>query len=176
MTTHYQRLGVAPDATTAEIRRSWLRLAREHHPDFHVDAAATTRAANEREMQAINDAWAVLGDPDRRRVYDLSLGSTGAAAHEPEPFVFVPYDDGDDPIDPRLLDDTGVAGTEVGRSVQMLPVVLLVGGVVGVVLGVVIDLLFLIAVGLIGLVGAGVSFLIAPLMAVSRSIAAERRR
>ena len=81
MTTHYQRLGVTPDATTAEIRRSWLRLAREHHPDFHVDAGAITRAANEREMQAINDAWAVLSDPDRRRAYDLSLGPSGVGPH-----------------------------------------------------------------------------------------------
>lgn len=175
MGTHYDTLGVDPDASDDEIRRSWLRLARAHHPDFHVDATAQQRADNEREMQAINAAWAVLGDRDRRRDYDARLRAEVRVVSEPPPFTFVPFDDGDDPIDPRLLDDHGVEGTEIGSSSQLLPVVFLLGGIVGVVVGVIVDLMFLVAVGIIGLIGAGVGFLLTPLLAISRSIRAEQR-
>ncbi len=172
----YDRLGVAPDATDAEIRRAWLMLARQHHPDAHSDPAA--RAAAEVEMRSINEAWAVLGDPERRRRHDerrLGVSSTVTRASEPA-FVFVPFDDSEDDIDPRLLDDDGVEGTEVTRSVQMLPVLLLGGGVVGVILGMILMVGFLVAVGVAGLVLGVLSFLFAPMQAISRSIAAERRR
>lgn len=182
----YDRLGVAPDADEAEIRRAWLALARAHHPDGHADAAS--RAAAEREMQSINEAWSILSDPQRRRRYDErwgarvgdgSVGSgpsaTSARIDRPDDFVFVPFDDEDDEIDPRLLDDVGVEGTHVDRSVQVVPVVLLLGGLVGVVLGAVIALPFLVVVGAVGLVGGALSFLLAPLQAATRSIAAERR-
>ena len=69
----YDRLGVSPDATDAEVRQAWLRLARTHHPDAHADPAA--RAAAEVEMRAINEAWAVLGDPARRAAYDAARRS-----------------------------------------------------------------------------------------------------
>lgn len=177
----YERLGVAPDATDAEIRRAWLRLARIHHPDAQSDPQ--TRAAAEIEMRSINEAWAVLGDPARRAAHDQRrrLGSDGAVVpassvrRTDDSFVFVPIDDAEDEVDPRLLDDTGVAGTEVDRSVQMLPVLLALGGVAGLVLGVLIALPFLVAVGAVGLALAVLSFVVAPLQAISRSITAERR-
>ncbi len=173
----YDRLGVAPDASATEIRSAYLRLARVHHPDFHTDER--NRQANEREMQAINEAWAVLGDGERRREYDKRQRLTRPEAKAPGTPVpgrydFVPFDDGDDEIDPRLLDDIGVEGTEVSRSVQMAPVVCLLGGIIGVVLGVIVNLPFLIAVGGIGLVLALLGFLAAPVVAISRSIRAER--
>jgi len=174
----YDRLGVSPDATDAEVRQAWLRLARTHHPDAHADPAA--RAAAEVEMRAINEAWAVLGDPARRAAYDAARRSDttrpSAVRRRDDSFVFVPIDEADDEIDPRLLDDVGVEGTEVGRSIQMLPVLLLLGGLGGLVLGVIIALPFLIAVGIVGLVLSGLSFVVAPLQAISRSISAERRR
>jgi hypothetical protein len=58
----------------------------------------------------------------------------------------------------------------------MLPVLLLLGGIGGLVLGFLIALPFLMAVGVVGLVLAGLSFVVAPLQAISRSISAERRR
>lgn len=179
--SYYDRLGVTPDATDDEIRRAWLRLARIHHPDAQPDPASRERA--EGTMRSINEAWSVLGDPDRRRRYDDRRRSedrsddgarSSATVREPDPFVFVPFDDSPDDIDPRLLDDVGVEGTEVDRSVQFLPVVLLLGGILGTVLGVVIALPFLVGVGVVGLIGGALSFAIAPLQAISRSIGAER--
>ena len=173
----YARLGVPSTASSADIRSAYLKLARVHHPDFHTDEAQ--RRSNEREMQAINEAWAILGDPERRRAHDERMRlsqpdpvATGAPV--PGRYDFVPYDDSDDEIDPRLIEDVGVAGTEVARSLQFAPIVCFLGGVAGVLLGVIVNLPFLIAVGIVGLVLAVLGFLAAPVVAISRSIRAER--
>ena len=172
----YERLGVPPSASAAEIRRAYLQLARVHHPDFHTDDA--DRQANEREMQSINEAWAILGDPERRRAHDermrIPLEPRAPGAPVPGRYDFVPFDDGEDEIDPRLLEDVGVEGTEVSRSVQVAPVMCLFGGIIGLVLGVMINLPFLIAVGGVGLALSALGFLAAPVLAISRSIRAER--
>jgi DnaJ-class molecular chaperone len=62
---YYQTLGVAKTANAAEIKRAFRKLARESHPDLHPgDKTAEAR------FKAINEAYEVLGDPDRRRKYD----------------------------------------------------------------------------------------------------------
>lgn len=72
---HYQRLGVARDAQPDVIRDAYRRRARTAHPD-------ATGSVDDDEMSAINEAWFVLRDPERRRRYDdVLLGaapSTGA--------------------------------------------------------------------------------------------------
>jgi molecular chaperone DnaJ len=68
--THYDILGVAPDADVAEIREAYRRLAREHHPDR---AASSSAAGGGHSMPVINEAYRVLNDPARRAVYDAGL-------------------------------------------------------------------------------------------------------
>ena len=70
----YELLGVAPDASAADVRAAYRRAARAHHPDRHGEHAAA-------RMAAVNAAWEVLGDPRRRSEYDLRLrsGQTSAA-------------------------------------------------------------------------------------------------
>jgi hypothetical protein len=58
----------------------------------------------------------------------------------------------------------------------MAPVVCFFGGLFGVIFGVLVNLSFLIAVGIVGLVLALLGFLAAPAVAISRSIRAERDR
>ena len=65
--THYELLGIAPGAQPDEIRDAYRRAARAHHPDTHGEASAG-------RLAEINRAWSVLGDPRRRRDYDISLG------------------------------------------------------------------------------------------------------
>ena len=69
--SHYEVLGVSPSAGDDDVRRAYLDRAREAHPDRHVDAGGAQRADAERRMQAVNEAWRVLGNPRRRRRYDL---------------------------------------------------------------------------------------------------------
>jgi hypothetical protein len=69
--SHYDVLGVSPDDGTDVVRRAYLDRAREAHPDRHIDATGAQRADAERRMQEVNEAWRVLGNPRRRRRYDL---------------------------------------------------------------------------------------------------------
>lgn len=61
---HYATLGVAPDASAAEIRAVYLTLMRVHHPDRNPSPESAERA------KAIIAAFKVLSDFDRRNHYD----------------------------------------------------------------------------------------------------------
>lgn len=71
--THYERLRVQSHSTPEEIRLAYLRQARANHPDTLSGADPAALRDRERSMVAINAAWFVLGDPDRRRIYDQAL-------------------------------------------------------------------------------------------------------
>jgi curved DNA-binding protein CbpA len=62
----YQLLEVDPSAKRDVIHAAFRRLARKHHPDHP--------AGSHEVMTALNHAWAVLGNTERRRVYDAALG------------------------------------------------------------------------------------------------------
>jgi hypothetical protein len=168
---HYDVLGVSPTATDAEIRRAYLRLAREHHPDLQ---AARGRVSDDR-MRMVNQAWSVLGDAERRRSYDDDRREERRAGRRqgmPDP-EFVPYDDED--VDyASLLDDTPVRGTQVPRWVQLLPVVLLGVGLFATSAGLAASFSPLLALGVICVVLSGLAFLGAPTLAVMRSYQAEK--
>lgn len=175
---HYAVLGVTESAATAEIRRCYLRLAREHHPDFHESTDASSRAKNEREMQRINQAWTVLGDPVRREAYDARRrgddeASTSRFRPSPADYTFVPFDDDD--TDYSALIDDAVEGTGIPRWMQLLPVLLMMGGVAVIILGVMVNLSFLLSLGVIGIVLGLLGFLASPVVAIARSRSHERQ-
>ena len=66
---YYEVLGIAPNASAEEIRRAYHRLAFQCHPDRHEE----TEEAN-KKMQEINEVYAILSDPIKRREYDLPRG------------------------------------------------------------------------------------------------------
>jgi curved DNA-binding protein len=62
---YYATLGVPKSATDKDIKQAYRKLARKHHPDVNPgDKAAESR------FKALNEAYEVLGDPDKRRKYD----------------------------------------------------------------------------------------------------------
>lgn len=65
MKTYYQILGVSETADQPEIKRVFRKLAKENHPDINPgDAVAEAR------FKDINEAYGILGDPDKRAKYD----------------------------------------------------------------------------------------------------------
>ena len=61
---YYQTLSVARDATAADLKKAFRKLARKYHPDVSKEPDAELR------MKELNEAYAVLSDPEKRAAYD----------------------------------------------------------------------------------------------------------
>jgi len=78
-TCHYDVLGVARNATEAEIKQAYRRLALQRHPDKlpgqlgRQPDASELHAATEASWR-ITQAFEILSDPDQRRKYDEAVG------------------------------------------------------------------------------------------------------
>lgn len=77
---HYQVLGVSVGASSHELRRAYVQLARQYHPDFHLNAGPSAIEYAENRMREINLAWDVLRDDTKRRNYDRRLGLAMSSA------------------------------------------------------------------------------------------------
>lgn len=62
---YYQVLGVPRSAGPEEVRKAFRKLARQYHPDV-----AKNKAVAEEKFKQINEAYEVLGDPEKRKKYD----------------------------------------------------------------------------------------------------------
>lgn len=67
---YYKTLGIAKTASQEEIQRAYRKLARKYHPDINKESTA------EETFKQINEAYEVLGDPEKRTRYD-QFGSSG---------------------------------------------------------------------------------------------------
>ena len=66
LSSYYQTLDVEPNASQAEIKKAYRRMAKQFHPDVNQDV-------NHDKITQINQAYEVLGDPQSRRSYDYQL-------------------------------------------------------------------------------------------------------
>jgi curved DNA-binding protein len=101
---YYKTLGVPRDASQAEIQKAYRALARKYHPDMNPDDK-TAKA----KFQQVQKAFDVLGDPEKREMYDRYGssfetmgagrpganapwgGGAGAAGFGPESFDFTQF-------------------------------------------------------------------------------------
>jgi DnaJ-class molecular chaperone len=74
---YYGLLGVAKDASAAEIRERFRAIAREAHPDR---APAGKKAEAEAKFQMLTEAVNVLTSSERRKAYDFDLAAAAGAA------------------------------------------------------------------------------------------------
>jgi curved DNA-binding protein len=86
---YYKVLGVARDASQADIKKAYRSLAHKYHPDVSSEAGAEDR------FKEVAEAYATLKDPEKRQAYD-NLGQ------HPQGEEFVP---------PHAWQDSGYSGT-----------------------------------------------------------------
>ena len=77
---YYQILGVPKDVPADALKKAFRKLARKYHPDVSKEADAEAR------MREVNEAYAVLSDPEKRVAYDqLGRGHAPGQDFRPPP-------------------------------------------------------------------------------------------
>ena len=89
---YYGLLKIRRDATQDEVKRAYRRLARELHPDVNPDPETQER------FKEITQAYEVLSDTDKRRMYDMGVdpfaaSTAGAGGSGPFGAGFNPLND-----------------------------------------------------------------------------------
>jgi curved DNA-binding protein len=62
---YYKILGVQKDIPQGDVKKAYLKRAKQFHPDLHPDDPKAKA-----KFQALNEAYDVIGDPEKRRKYD----------------------------------------------------------------------------------------------------------
>ena len=91
----YRVLGVSRDASDDAIKKAYRKLVFQHHPDRNPDSAHA-----ELKIREINEAYEVVGDPEKRRSYDrLTWGDETTRDEAADPAVIV------DEMEQKLFDE-----------------------------------------------------------------------
>jgi molecular chaperone DnaJ len=110
---YYGLLGVSRNASDADIKRAYRKLARELHPDVNPDEAAQAK------FKEISAAYEVLSDPEKRRIVDLGgdpLGNGGGRGGGGAGDPFAGFGGLGDIMDAFFGSATGGAGGRGPRS------------------------------------------------------------
>ena len=85
---YYKILGVDRNASQEEIKKAYRRLAMQYHPDRNP---GREKEANEK-FKEINEAYEVLGDPEKRRRYDM-YGTVGTGDIFGSPYTYTGFEE-----------------------------------------------------------------------------------
>jgi len=77
---HYATLGLDRRCTESQIRAAYRMLAKQHHPDLNPGSSTAAQ-----QTQALNAAFEILSDADRRRDYDRELDAPKRSAAPSRP-------------------------------------------------------------------------------------------
>ena len=61
---YYNTLGIPKNASEAEIKSAYRKMAMKHHPD---------RGGDEQAFKAVNEAYETLSDPEKKRMVDMGV-------------------------------------------------------------------------------------------------------
>ena len=86
---YYKILGVEKNASSAEIKKAYRKMAMKYHPDHAKDDKAA-----EEKFKKISEAYAVLSDEEKRKQYD-TFGSDGFNQRYSQEDIFRNFDFGD---------------------------------------------------------------------------------
>ncbi len=80
---YYRILGVGKNASDEEIKKSYRKLARQHHPDRNQG-----NKQSEERFKEISQAYDVLSDPEKRKAYDRGSSPFGGFTGNFDPSAF----------------------------------------------------------------------------------------
>ncbi len=90
MADPYKTLGVARDASQDDIRKAYRKAAKETHPDLNPG-----KLEAEERFKAINAAYDIVGDADKRKRYDAGEIDETGAERQPERHYYREYAEAD---------------------------------------------------------------------------------
>ncbi|HVR72135.1 MAG TPA: DnaJ domain-containing protein, partial [Vicinamibacteria bacterium] len=100
--THFEVLGVGREATEAQVKEAYFRMAKRFHPDAHHDAALTDlRDKLEAVFIRLGDAYEVLRNPRIRASYEKALDARAPRAQPVTPPTPAPPTPPPEAPDPR---------------------------------------------------------------------------
>jgi curved DNA-binding protein len=98
LSNYYQTLGVEKSASEAEIKKAYRKLAMQYHPDRNQGDKKA-----EDKFKEVNEAYAVLSDPEKRKQYDM-FGDQGFHQRYSSEDIFRGFDFG------SIFDEFGLGG------------------------------------------------------------------
>ena len=67
---YYEVLGVAKDASEADIKKAYRKAAMKYHPDKFSNASEKEKKEAEEKFKEVNEAYQVISDKEKRAQYD----------------------------------------------------------------------------------------------------------
>jgi molecular chaperone DnaJ len=111
---HYIILGITPGATQEQIKSAYRQKAKQLHPDYYGEDSSPFRA--------VQEAYEVLSDPQRRQVYDDELARQTCVPRPPGQVRWGAADPRECPVEPLIPNERPVrwGGPQPQRSFEPL--------------------------------------------------------